>query len=64
MAGNVLETQAGSIGLVMQPRLPQTPYVAKAGLEPLILLSPSLECWDYKCVPPCLALKCCFKVLD
>lgn len=49
---------------LMQPRLSQTPYVAKAGLELLILLSPSLEGWGYKCVPPCLALKCCFKNLD
>jgi hypothetical protein len=27
-------------------------YVAQVSLEIVILLPPSLECWDSKCVPP------------
>jgi hypothetical protein len=30
--------------------------VAQAGLKFMILLPQSLECWDYRCVPPHPAL--------
>jgi hypothetical protein len=30
-------------------------YVTHAGLKLVIPLPPPLECWDYRCAPPCLA---------
>jgi hypothetical protein len=30
-------------------------YVAQAGLELVILLPLPAKCWDYRCMPPCLA---------
>lgn len=33
----------------------ESPFVAQACLESVLLLPQNPEYWDYKCVPPCLA---------
>jgi hypothetical protein len=33
-------------------RVPQSPCVAKDGIELPIPLPPPLQCWDYSCAPP------------
>jgi hypothetical protein len=35
--------------------------IVQAGLELAIFLLQPSECWDYRCVPPCLAVACTFK---
>lgn len=39
---------------LLAPKL-QTPYVAEAALELLVLLLPPLQCWDIRYAPSCLS---------
>lgn len=43
-----------SYGLIHISGLPGIHYAADVALEPLVLLPLLPECWDCRCVPPCL----------